>query len=102
MLTKKTPETFTRTLKIISFDETFQFPVTYRNLSPAKLDEEAKAAGKEGLTRVDMVLRVVSEWGTEYSLTRDDLNQLEEDRPGVLQAVIDGFFLGRRATVEKN
>lgn len=103
MLTKKTPEQFTKVLKIVSFDETFNLAVTYRNVTPKTLDEEAKARGeKMGMTRVEMALRVVAEWSSEYALTREDLEQLEEDRPGVLQAVLDGFFLGRRATVEKN
>lgn len=103
MLTKKTPDKFTKTLKIVSFDETFNLVVTYRNISPKALDEEVKARGeKMGMTRIDMALRVVDEWSSEYALTREDLEQLEEDRPGVLEGVVQGFFIGRRAAVEKN
>ena len=101
MLTKKTPETFSAKLTIISIGETVQLDVVYNNVKPETIDAEAKAAGRP-TTDDELMLKVVKSWDAEYELTPEGVAQLQQDRPGLVFAVLQGFYRGRVAALQKN
>lgn len=101
MLTKKTPDTFATNLTIVSFGEPVKLVVVYNNIAPETLDAEAKAANR-AFTDDEMLLKVVNSWDAEYELTHAEIAQLQRDRPGLVYAVIQGFFRGRLAALQKN
>ncbi len=100
MLKKKTPETFEADLTIISIGEKIKLKVVYNNVDPVKVDEENK---DKKVTQNDLLRTVVNSWESEYDLHSDaDLAQLERDRPSLIWAVIQGFYQGRVAALQKN
>ena len=101
MITLETPDTFSQQLKIRTLGQIFFVNVTFNNIEPDALDAEVAERGK-GFTDAELILKLVKEWEVEVELTTEGLAQLHKKRPGVIRAVIDGYFLARMATIEKN
>lgn len=102
MLTRKTPETFTRTINFIVMDGSkVPMTITYHNVRPSVLDDEAKERSKPW-TDDELVLRVVKEWDAEFPLTQEGMKELMDLYPGVVRGVAEGFFRGRVVELEKN
>ena len=118
MLTKKTPETITATLKVKAQGVENTLQLTYHNRSPEeyeafvrnpenlKVPEGVSDAMGIAHINVSLVLHVVKSFddGTddEFPLTRAGLIDLESHWPGILLGIIRGYHQSRAAAVEKN
>lgn len=105
MLTKKTPETISETLKLKSMGETIILPIVYNNVDTNSIDSENAERKENNLppyTNEELVVRLVKSWESEYQLTVEDLREAEKARPGLLGHIISGFFMARVTTAEKN
>lgn len=107
MLTRKRAETINTDLTITGQNEPdITFGVTYRNLTGKQFDEAVNITGADtNRPQFDLiggVLRMVEKWDTEYALTEEGLQQAEDDRAGILHAVIQGFHLARRVKLVGN
>lgn len=79
--------------------ETIQFNLTFHNRSSDELDAKLK---EKGNTYGDTILFIVESWESEYPLTREGLIELDNDRPGILIALLDAYHDARRMHREKN
>jgi hypothetical protein len=98
MLSKKAPETLPTTLTLKGQGETVKLNITYHNRKQSDLDAQIA----EGKTVAEVVLYMVKEWDADYELSTAGLTELEDDRPGALQAVMIGFHRARHMELEKN
>lgn len=102
------PETLAATLAIKSQGETVNLNVTYfnRKLSEvqAAIEEAQRSSLESGKNTVvaETILSVVKEWETDYPLTAEGLAELEDERPGLIMAVLMGFHQARGAELVKN
>ncbi len=95
MLTKKTPETIAANLTIKGQGETVKLAVTYYNRRQSEI-RKAVEGGENA------VLFLIKEWDAEFELSTAGLEEMEDARPGVIQAVIEGFHVARQAELVKN
>ena len=107
MLTRKRVETIKTDLTITGQNEPdITFGVTYRNLTGKQFDEAVNiTAADTNRPQFDLiggVLRLVESWEAEYALTDEGLQQAEDDRSGILHAVIQGFHAARRVKLVGN
>lgn len=99
MLRKKRHDELVNTLTVIGQGDKIKFKVTYNNLTKVQLEE---LQNKPEVILGDFVLAMVKSWECEYDLTITGLTELEEDRPGMMDALIAGFHEARRMNKVKN
>lgn len=117
MLKKNRPLTIPATLKIKSQGETITFNVEYFNFKQSEwmdflnaqasearkvLDNAADAPNTSTLSIADTILKIVKSWDSEYELTREGIEEMHDDRPGLVQAIVEGFSMARQAERVKN
>lgn len=98
-LKKARRATLPATLTLTGQGETVKFDITYNNCKQSELDAVMTDPEKD---IADAVLFVVKDWDTEYELTKEGLAEMEDDRPGTVMAVIQGFHDARRVAKAKN
>lgn len=108
MLKRIRPDAIKSTLAVTGQGETIKFDITYFNRKQSEVVEAVakaqQAAVEEGKseTVADAVLFMVKEWDAEYPLTKEGVLEMEDDRPGLLMAIIMGFHKARQVEVAKN
>jgi hypothetical protein len=98
MLTKKTPEELASTLTVKGQGQSVTFDITFYFRTQKEMREQADA----GKSIADLVVFVVKSWDTEYDLTTDGVEEMEDARPGIALAILEGFHASRRVEREKN
>lgn len=99
MLTRQRKEVIPSTLTLTGQGEKVKFNIDYNNLKSSRIEEMAK---DENMSVVDCVLEMVSKMDTEYPLTKEGLLEMEDDRPGTIQAIVIGFHESRKVERAKN
>lgn len=97
------PKTIPAKLEIVGGGETNMMNLTFHNRKPSEMEariEELKESTDAFLP--SMVLFVVKEWDTDYSLSLEGVMEMEDERPGMCDAVLQGFHKVRRVTLEGN
>jgi hypothetical protein len=79
--------------------ETIKFDLVFHNRSSDDLDAKMK---EKSNTYGDTIMYIVESWDSEYPLTREGLIELDNDRPGILLALLDAYHDARRMHREKN
>jgi hypothetical protein len=116
MLKKNRPLTIPATLTIKSQGETIKFDLVYHNFKQSEwldfLSKQANTAVEvmhpqdgvppPSMSIADTVLKIVSSWDSEYPLTREGVEEMHDDRPGLVNAIVEGFNLARQAERVKN
>lgn len=98
-LTRVRKDSFNVTLTLTGQGETVKINVTYFNRRKSELDAKLAETGNDGH---QTLLYMIKEWDSEYPLTLEGIAELEDDRPGVIYGLIEGFHESRRMTKEKN
>lgn len=98
-LKRVTRETLPVSLTLRGQGETVKFDITYRNLKSSEVIEMTESPD---FNAVDTVLKMVVEWDAEYELSGAGLQELEDDRPGSVMAIIEGFHDARKVQRVKN
>lgn len=97
------PKTIPAKLEIGGGGETNFLSLTFHNRKPselqAKLDELRDS--KEPFLP-SLVLFVVKEWDTDYSLSVEGVMGMEDERPGLSNAIIQGFHRVRQVELQGN
>lgn len=96
-LSKKRPVTISTTLTVKGQGVTEKFNVTYHNRKQSEF--EAKLA--EG-DMPSLILFIVAEWETDYTLDQAGVTELEDDSPGMILGIIQGYHKARTVQLEKN
>lgn len=100
LLKAKRREELPSTLTIKSQGDTLKVNVTYHNRKTSELEAMFK---QENRPIGEVILFIVKDWDIEdYPLTAEGLTELEDDRPGLIMAIIQGWHQARAAAKEKN
>lgn len=97
-LQRKRAEILPATLTITGQGETSVFDVTYFNRKLTELQEKLEDADDA----TDAVIFIVKDWDCEYPLTKEGIMEMEDDRPGIVLAVMAGFHEARMVQKVKN
>lgn len=102
------PKTIPAKLEIVGGGESNTLSLTFHNRKPselqAKIDEmkQSKSKSKDPFLPT-MVLFVVKDWeDTGYSLSLEGIQEAEDERPGLCDAILQGFHKVRRVALEGN
>lgn len=99
MLRKNRHDELVLALTVVGQGDKIKFNVTYNNLNKDQLQELQE---KPDIVLGEFVLAMVKSWDSEYELSLAGLTELEDDRPGMMEALIQGFHEARRHNKVKN
>ncbi len=97
------PKTIPSKLDIVGGGESNTLSLTFHNRKPSELQarvDEMKESKDPFLP--SMVLFVVKEWDTDYSLSIEGALEMEDERPGICDAILKGFHKVRQVELEGN
>ena len=97
------PKTIPAKLEITGGGETNTLSITFHNRKPSEFQarlDELKDSKDPFLP--SMVLFVVKEWESDYSLSLEGIQEMEDERPGICDAILQGFHKVRRVSLEGN
>lgn len=104
MLKRRTNPTIPCKLHIKGQGEDFTFDITFHNRKQSEVVERLKSAQEDpasGGVR-DVILYLVESWDSEFPLTAAGVEEMEDERPGLIMAIIEGFHEARKSEREKN
>jgi hypothetical protein len=110
MLTRKRPETLATELTITGQGQPpLKFNVTYKNPEQDAVNAVMASAAMTDRTKQDIqyptrtaLLFIIKTMESEYPLTDEGIAQMEEDRPGMIEVLFNGWHQARRVTLVKN
>lgn len=97
------PKTLPAKLDIVGGGETNTLSLTFHNRKPSEMQvkfDELKGSTDPFLP--SMILFVVKEWDTDYSLSLEGIQEMEDERPGICDAILAGFHRLRKVELEGN
>ncbi len=97
------PKTIPAKLELVGGGETNTLDLVFHNRKPSEIEgkiEELKDSKTPFLP--SMVLFVVKEWESDYSLSLEGILEAEDERPGLCDAILQGFHKVRRVSLEGN
>ena len=95
----KPPEKIETTLALKGAAEKFKLTVTYNNIGTVGLSRLFETKDK---TFGAVLLELIDGWDIECPLSIEGLEGLEDYRPGILKALIEGYHQARQVELEKN
>jgi hypothetical protein len=109
-LKKIRKETLPSTLTVIGQGDSISFKITYHNRKQSEVEAVMNAPIPDGADPVEAmtsniekcILFVVESWDAEYELSPEGLRELEDDRPGMKVALIEGYHKARSMARAKN
>lgn len=93
------PKTIPATLTIIGQGSTDKLDVVYHNRRSSEV--QAMLEGKD-VKMAAVVPFIVESWAADFELTEEGLVAFEDEYPGIILAVIEGFWKARRKALEGN
>ncbi|GEM_PF-1169625 len=97
------PKTFPAELELVGGGESSKLKLTYHNRKPSELADWLKGLeGSDAPFMPSMVLYLVKAMETDYSLSLEGVMEMEDERPGICSAIVDGFHKTRRVTLQGN
>ena len=95
----KPPEKIATTLALKGAAEKFKLTVTYNNIGTKALGAFLK---DKDATFGSVLLKLIDSWSADYPLSLEGLEAFNDHRPGVLEALIQGYHQARHVELEKN
>lgn len=92
------PKTLPVTLTITGQGSTDKLNLVYHNRKSSEVRERIK----DDVSLASIVPFVVESWDTDFPLTEEGVTEFEDEYPGIITAVLDGFWKARRKEVEGN
>ncbi len=92
------PKTLPVTLTITGQGSTDKLNLVYHNRKSSEVRERIK----DDVSLASIVPFVVESWDTDFPLTEEGVTGFEDEYPGIITAVLDGFWKARRKEVEGN
>lgn len=97
------PKSFPAELELVGGGESSKLKLTYHNRKPSELEDWLKGLeGSDAPFMPSMVLYIVKSMETDYSLSLEGVLEMEDERPGICDAIIAGFHQTRRVTLQGN
>lgn len=104
MLRRERAATIPATLTVNGQGGSVTFNITYHNRKQSEVAEKTLAATKNneegGITA--LLLFLVESWECDYALTNEGVREMEDDWPGLILAIVQGFHDARQMTRAKN
>lgn len=94
------PKTIPVSLTIVGQGSTDKVQVTYHNRKSSEV--EAKLKENKDVKLAAVIPFIVASWDLEFDLTEEGVVALEDEYPGMVTGIIDGFWKARRKAVEGN
>jgi hypothetical protein len=100
MLTRAIKPTIPATLTVKGQGaDPIKFNVNFHN----RKSSEVEAIFADGdKTVADVVLFLIESWESEYPLTTEGIREMEDDRPGMANAILSAYGEARQVAKEKN
>ena len=92
------PKTLPVTLTITGQGSTDKLALVYHN----RKSSEVRDRITDGTSLAAVVPFVVESWDTDFPLTEEGAAEFEDEYPGIVTAILDGFWKARRKEVEGN
>lgn len=89
------PKTLPATLTITGQGATDKIDVTYHNRKQSEVIERAQSGAS-------LITYVVESWSLDFELTEEGVGELEDEYPGMVGILMEGFHQARRKAIEKN
>lgn len=97
------PKTIPAKLELTGGGETNTLSLSFHNRKPSDFEAriEELRDSKEPLLP-SLVVYVVKEWETDFSLSIEGVLEMEDERPGIANAIIQGFHRVRQVELQGN
>ena len=95
----KAPEKIATTLSFKGAAEKFKLTVTYHNIGTKAFHGLLE---KKGATLFQVLLELIDHWDATYPLSLEGLEHFEDQRPGIINALLHGYQQSRQVELEKN
>lgn len=92
------PKLLPTNLTITGQGSSDKLEITYHNRKQSEIRERTES----GATMAGLVAYIVSSWDTDFALTEEGVKDLEDEYPGMVEAIFAGFHEARRKALEKN
>lgn len=86
-------------LTITGQGSTDKLSLVYHNRKTSEVDAKWS---EPGMTLGGIIPFIVKSWDTDFPLTEEGMREFEDENPGVLLAVMEGYGIARRKVAEKN
>ncbi|MBV6304938.1 hypothetical protein KVP10_08560 [Candidimonas humi] len=97
------PTTIPARLTIKGAGESNKLELTYFNRKSSEYDDKVAELKESSVPFLpSLVVFLVKEWDTDYSLSIEGVLELEDERSGICEAILQGFWQARRIELEKN
>jgi hypothetical protein len=73
--------------------------LTYHNRKASEMNERLEQTSS---TIAGLIPWLVAEWDLDFALTEEGVLALDDEYPGVVEAIMQGFHKARRKEAEKN
>ncbi|KKO71841.1 hypothetical protein [Kerstersia gyiorum] len=97
------PKTIPAKLEIVGGGEANVLNLTFHNRKGSEFDvkiEELKETQEPFIP--NLVLFIVKEWDTDFSLSLEGILEFEDERPGICNAILKGYHKVRAVELEGN
>ena len=95
----KAPEKIATTLSFKGVAEKFKLTVTYHNIGTKAFCDLLE---KKESTFPLALLELIDRWDADYPLSIEGIEAFEDQRPGIINALFQGYHQARRVELEKN
>jgi len=92
------PATLPATLTVVGQGASDKLNVTYHNRKSSDIREKLDS----GMSMLGLIPYLVSEWDTDFALTEEGVSEFEDEYPGIVQAIMQGYHEARHKRLEKN
>ncbi|MGG4604300.1 hypothetical protein ACLPHM_05850 [Paenalcaligenes sp. Me131] len=97
------PKSFPAELELVGGGESIKLKLTYHNRKPSELENWLKdLEGSSAPFMPSMVVYLVKDMEADYSLSLEGIMEMEDERPGICDAIIAGFHQTRRTKLQGN
>lgn len=94
------PKTIPVTLTVIGQGSTDKVQVTFHNRKGSEV--EARLKENPDVKMAAVIPYIVESWDLEFDLTEEGVIALEDEYPGMVTGLVEGFWKARRKQVEGN
>ncbi len=97
------PKTIPTKLELVGGGESNFLSLTFHNRKPSEFKTQVDELGESQAPFLpSLVCFIVKEWDTDYSLSVEGAIEMEDERPGILNAIVQGFHKVRQVELQGN
>lgn len=98
------PKTIPAKLELTGGGEENTLSLTFHNRKPSEFTEKVEKLGLPDAPPFfpSLVLFLVKDWDTDYSLSVEGAAEMEDERPGILASIVQGFHEARKVKLQGN